>query len=225
MAPEKRAFFDQLRLRHAEPSITRSSRRTRSQRNFLRCVPTTSHAFRCGLLQGGDKEEGGLSIPSSDDGKHVAGPPSICSYSARARCLVHVPYYNIGVHCYGCPNDMKHPNKADAYTGGHEKAKETRIRRMFADQRSCKRSRYATVSTTCGVGGHTLTTGSSALYLFLYATFYFFTKLEITKFVSDVLYFGYMLISSYAFFALTGTIGFYACFMFTRLIYSSVKIE
>ncbi|KAJ4754996.1 Transmembrane 9 superfamily member [Rhynchospora pubera] len=70
-----------------------------------------------------------------------------------------------------------------------------------------------------------LTSGSSALYLFLYATFYFFTKLEITKFVSGILYFGYMLIASYAFFVLTGTIGFYACFLFTRLIYSSVKID
>ncbi|OIW14971.1 hypothetical protein TanjilG_30690 [Lupinus angustifolius] len=70
-----------------------------------------------------------------------------------------------------------------------------------------------------------LTSGSSALYLFLYATFYFFTKLEITKLVSAVLYFGYMLIASYAFFVVTGTIGFYACFWFTRLIYSSVKID
>ncbi|KAJ7979606.1 Transmembrane 9 superfamily member [Quillaja saponaria] len=70
-----------------------------------------------------------------------------------------------------------------------------------------------------------LTSGSSALYLFLYAAFYFFTKLEITKPVSWILYFGYMLIVSYAFFVLTGTIGFYACFWFTRLIYSSVKID
>ncbi|KAK9682878.1 hypothetical protein RND81_10G103500 [Saponaria officinalis] len=70
-----------------------------------------------------------------------------------------------------------------------------------------------------------LTSGSSALYLFLYAAFYFFTKLEITKPVSGILYFGYMLIASYAFFVLTGTIGFYACFWFTRLIYSSVKID
>lgn len=70
-----------------------------------------------------------------------------------------------------------------------------------------------------------LTSGSSALYLFLYATFYFFTKLEITKPVSGILYFGYMLIASYSFFVLTGTIGFYACFWFTRLIYSSVKID
>ncbi|KAB2077609.1 hypothetical protein ES319_A06G110700v1 [Gossypium barbadense] len=70
-----------------------------------------------------------------------------------------------------------------------------------------------------------LTSGSSALYLFLYAAFYFFTKLEITKLVSGILYFGYMLIASYAFFVLTGTIGFYACFCFTRLIYSSLKID
>ncbi|KAJ8643422.1 hypothetical protein MRB53_005170 [Persea americana] len=70
-----------------------------------------------------------------------------------------------------------------------------------------------------------LTAGSSALYLFLYSIFYFFTKLEITKVVSGLLYFGYMLIVSYAFFVLTGTIGFYACFWFVRKIYSSVKID
>ncbi|KAJ0964555.1 hypothetical protein J5N97_025693 [Dioscorea zingiberensis] len=62
-----------------------------------------------------------------------------------------------------------------------------------------------------------LTAGSSALYLFLYSAFYFFSKLEITKFVSGILYFGYMLIVSYAFFVLTGTIGFYACFWFVVL--------
>ncbi|MED6221083.1 Transmembrane 9 superfamily member 7, partial [Stylosanthes scabra] len=70
-----------------------------------------------------------------------------------------------------------------------------------------------------------LTAGSSALYLFLYSIFYFFTKLEITKLVSGILYFGYMIIVSYAFFVLTGTIGFYACFWFVRKIYSSVKID
>ncbi|XP_052159397.1 transmembrane 9 superfamily member 7-like [Oryza glaberrima] len=70
-----------------------------------------------------------------------------------------------------------------------------------------------------------LTAGSSALYLFAYAIFYFFNKLEITKLVSGILYFGYMLIISYAFFVLTGTIGFYACFWFVRKIYASVKID
>lgn len=69
------------------------------------------------------------------------------------------------------------------------------------------------------------TSGSSAFYLFLYAAFYFFTKLEITKVVSGMLYFGYMIIISYAFFVLTGTIGFYACFWFVRTIYASVKFD
>lgn len=70
-----------------------------------------------------------------------------------------------------------------------------------------------------------LTAGSSAFYLFLYATFYFFTKLEMTKLVFGILYFGYMPIMSYSFFVLTGTIGFYACLWFVRTIYSSVKID
>ena len=70
-----------------------------------------------------------------------------------------------------------------------------------------------------------LTSGSSAIYLLLYAVFYFFTKLDITKLVSGLLYFGYMIIISYSFFVLTGTIGFYACFWFVRTIYGSVKID
>ena len=36
------------------------------------------------------------------------------------------------------------------------------------------------------------TSGASALYLFAYSAFYFFTKLEMTKFVSAMIYFGYM---------------------------------
>ncbi|KAL0338953.1 UNVERIFIED_CONTAM: Transmembrane 9 superfamily member 7 [Sesamum angustifolium] len=70
-----------------------------------------------------------------------------------------------------------------------------------------------------------LNSGASALYLYLYAIFYFCTKLEITKLVSGILYFGYMSIIACAFFILTGTIGFCACFWFVRKIYSSVKID
>ena len=69
------------------------------------------------------------------------------------------------------------------------------------------------------------TSGSSALYLFLYSTFYFFTKLEIEGFVPGILFFGYMFLASFAFFLLTGTIGFYATFLFVKKIYSSVKID
>ncbi|CAD6341446.1 unnamed protein product [Miscanthus lutarioriparius] len=53
-----------------------------------------------------------------------------------------------------------------------------------------------------------LTPGSSALYLFLYATFYFFTEMQITKAASGVLYLGYMLIASLRLLCAHGTIGF-----------------
>jgi len=70
-----------------------------------------------------------------------------------------------------------------------------------------------------------LTSGASAFYMFLYAIFYFFTKLEIEKAVSGLLYFGYTAIMALAFFVMTGTIGFYACLIFVRKIYSQVKVD
>jgi len=70
-----------------------------------------------------------------------------------------------------------------------------------------------------------LTSGSSALYLMLYSSFYFYTKLDMSKAVPTLLYFGYMFIVSYSFFILTGTIGFVATFFFVRAIYASVKID
>jgi len=70
-----------------------------------------------------------------------------------------------------------------------------------------------------------LTAGSSGLYLFAYSLYYMFTKLVITRGVSVLLYVGYMLIASYSFFTLTGTIGFFACWFFVRAIYAAVKVE
>lgn len=70
-----------------------------------------------------------------------------------------------------------------------------------------------------------LTSGSAGIYLFLYSILYFHTKLEITAFNSILLYFGYMFIISVSFFFLTGTFGFFACFWFTKKIYSSIKVD
>ena len=70
-----------------------------------------------------------------------------------------------------------------------------------------------------------LTSGSSAGYMFAYSVFYFFTKLEITKFVSALLYFGYMSIAALVFFVSTGTIGFYACHIFVWKIFSAIKVD
>jgi len=49
-----------------------------------------------------------------------------------------------------------------------------------------------------------LTSGSSACYLFFYSIFYFATSLEITNFISGLLFFGYTVIICIVFFMLTG---------------------
>jgi len=67
--------------------------------------------------------------------------------------------------------------------------------------------------------------GSSAIYLFLYSVVYFVTKLEIEKSVSSLLYFAYMIQLSFCFFLFTGCIGFFACLWFTRTIYASIKVD
>jgi transmembrane 9 superfamily protein 2/4 len=70
-----------------------------------------------------------------------------------------------------------------------------------------------------------LTAGSSAAYMFAYSIFYFFTKLEITKPVSAILYFANMGLAALMFFLLTGTIGFYSCYYFVFKIFSSIKVD
>mmetsp|Transcript_41395 Transcript_41395/g.88074 ORF Transcript_41395/g.88074 Transcript_41395/m.88074 type:complete len:623 (+) Transcript_41395:31-1899(+) len=70
-----------------------------------------------------------------------------------------------------------------------------------------------------------LTSGASSLYMFLYAIFYFFTKLEITSLASSLLYLGYTTIMTLIFFVLTGCIGFYSCYYFVRKIYGIIKVD
>ncbi|KAF7143127.1 hypothetical protein RHSIM_Rhsim05G0020700 [Rhododendron simsii] len=60
-----------------------------------------------------------------------------------------------------------------------------------------------------------LTAGSSALYLF---------SPEISMVVFGILYFGYMLLGTYSFFVLAGTIGFYACLWLTKKLTSNGKL-
>ena len=70
-----------------------------------------------------------------------------------------------------------------------------------------------------------LTSGCSALYLFVYCCVYFFTRLQITKAVSLFLYFGYTLILTSLFFFMTGTVGFLSCYWFISKIYSAIKSD
>ena len=70
-----------------------------------------------------------------------------------------------------------------------------------------------------------LSAGSSGVYLFLYSIWYYASKLEITSFVSTVIYFGYMLMVSITFCLVTGSIGFFACLWFVRKIYGAIKVD
>ncbi|KAF7997991.1 hypothetical protein HCN44_009389 [Aphidius gifuensis] len=69
-----------------------------------------------------------------------------------------------------------------------------------------------------------LTSGFTAVYLFIYCINFFFTKLEIEDTASTILYFGYTLILVFLFFLLTGSIGFFACFWFIRKIHNVIKL-
>ncbi|KAJ8612565.1 hypothetical protein CTAYLR_007198 [Chrysophaeum taylorii] len=69
-----------------------------------------------------------------------------------------------------------------------------------------------------------LTSGSTALYVFLYSAFYF-SKLESNMPVTYALYFGYMGIISLGLFLLTGTIGFFSGLWFNITIFSSIKVD
>ncbi|XP_072936765.1 transmembrane 9 superfamily member 4 [Epargyreus clarus] len=70
-----------------------------------------------------------------------------------------------------------------------------------------------------------IVSGGSAVYIFIYSIFYFFTKLEITEFIPTLLYIGYTGLMVLTFWLLTGTIGFFAAYTFIRKIYAAVKID
>lgn len=53
----------------------------------------------------------------------------------------------------------------------------------------------------------------------------FFFQLDIVEFIPSLLYFGYTTLMVLSFWLLTGTIGFYAAYMFIRKIYAAVKID
>jgi transmembrane 9 superfamily protein 2/4 len=70
-----------------------------------------------------------------------------------------------------------------------------------------------------------LTSGSSAFYVYLYSTYYYFTKVNALYFLTGVLYFTYMFLISFGFFLLTGVVGYFSCFWFICKIYASIKVD
>jgi len=69
-----------------------------------------------------------------------------------------------------------------------------------------------------------LTSGSTAMYVFLYSIAYF-ARLEGNMFVTYLLYFGYMGIISLGVFLITGMIGFFSSLYFNYQIYASIKVD
>ena len=67
--------------------------------------------------------------------------------------------------------------------------------------------------------------GSTGLYIFVYAVLYYLTSLELELFGSVVVYFGYMLLASVAVSLITGSVGFLFTFIFLRTIYSLIKVD
>ena len=70
-----------------------------------------------------------------------------------------------------------------------------------------------------------LSSASSALYVYAYSTFYFFTKMEAMYMLTGMLYFGYMAMIALGFALLTGCVGFYACQWFVFKIFGSIKVD
>jgi len=67
--------------------------------------------------------------------------------------------------------------------------------------------------------------GSTAFYLFAYSCIWF-KQLEASKMlITYMLYFGYMMLISFAVYLVTGTIGAMSCFWFIRKIFSTIKVD
>lgn len=67
--------------------------------------------------------------------------------------------------------------------------------------------------------------GSTALYVYLYACYYFFTKTRMTGMMQTTYYFGYCLMFCIGLAILTGTIGFIGANIFVRRIYQYIKSD
>ncbi|KAL1870560.1 hypothetical protein VTK73DRAFT_2535 [Phialemonium thermophilum] len=70
-----------------------------------------------------------------------------------------------------------------------------------------------------------LAAGMTAGYIFLNAIIYWISKLSLGGLAGSVLYVGYSALISFLFFILTGSIGYFASWLFVRKIYSSIKID
>jgi transmembrane 9 superfamily protein 2/4 len=70
-----------------------------------------------------------------------------------------------------------------------------------------------------------ITPGFSAVYMWLYSLWFFYTRRSVAVFASTLIYFIYMFLISSTFFVATGAIGAVSCLLFTRAIYGAIKVD
>eukprot|EP00455_Lapot_gusevi_P042500 TRINITY_DN5049_c0_g1_i6.p1 TRINITY_DN5049_c0_g1~~TRINITY_DN5049_c0_g1_i6.p1 ORF type:complete len:319 (+),score=130.47 TRINITY_DN5049_c0_g1_i6:32-958(+) len=66
---------------------------------------------------------------------------------------------------------------------------------------------------------------STAIYVYLYAIYYFFYKTHMFGFFQTTFYFGYMFLFSTGLFILCGTVGFFGSSLFVHQIYQNIKSD
>ncbi|KAK5684274.1 Transmembrane 9 superfamily member 2 [Elasticomyces elasticus] len=67
--------------------------------------------------------------------------------------------------------------------------------------------------------------GASAGYVFAYSLLYWARMLSFSSFTGGLLYLSYSALLSFLWFVMSGTIGFFACWLFVHRIYGSLKID
>ena len=83
----------------------------------------------------------------------------------------------------------------------------------------------STRRTTGGTGTHSPSGSSTALYVLLYAVYYFFTKTKMSGIMQTAYYFGYMTLFSVGLAILCGTIGYMGASAFVHRIYRLIKSD
>ncbi|XP_068737553.1 transmembrane 9 superfamily member 1-like isoform X1 [Montipora capricornis] len=67
--------------------------------------------------------------------------------------------------------------------------------------------------------------GSTSLFVFIYAMFYFFKRSNMSGMLQTVQFFGYTLLTCYVFFLMLSTVAFFASLKFIRYIYVNLKMD
>jgi len=67
--------------------------------------------------------------------------------------------------------------------------------------------------------------GSTGVFVFLYALFYYFKRSNMSGTLQSVEFFGYTFLTCYIFFLMLGTVSFFASLKFIRYIYINIKMD